>query len=110
MAHEYKHAVEGSLAGHKEEKPKKEIHEMHIKKSHNGGHIIRHEHTRPEHHPDETHTTKTDDELANHVMQNMGTPNPGEAEADAGQGGAPDASGAPPAGGMPGVPSPVQPA
>jgi hypothetical protein len=94
-----------SELGGKAEKPKKEIKHMHIKKAANGGHIIRHEHTHPEH-PDEEHTTKTDDELLNHVSQNMGTPNPGEAEADAGQSGIP---GAAPQGGAPaaGAASPV---
>src|ERR1039458_2498774 len=78
-----------SLAGKPEEKPKKEIKHMHIHKAANGGHIIRHEHTHPEHHPDEEHTTKTDDQLADHVLQHMGTQNPGEADADAGQSGIP---------------------
>ena len=90
-------SVSDELSG-KAAKPKKEIKSMHIKKAANGGHIIRHEHTHPEHHPDEEHTTKTDDQLASHVLQNMGTPNPGEADADAGQSGVP-AAGAAPAGG-----------
>lgn len=90
-----KHGTMSSVAeelGGKSEKPKKEIKHMHIKKATNGGHIIRHEHTHPEHHPDEEHITKNDDELASHVLQNMGTPNPGEAEADAGQSGIPAAA------------------
>ena len=100
-------SVSDELSG-KAAKPKKEIKSMHIKKAANGGHIIRHEHTHPEHHPDEEHTTKTDDQLASHVLQNMGTPNPGEAEADAGQSGIP-AAGAAPAGGAPagGAPTPA---
>ena len=95
--------VADELGGKKESKPKKEIKHMHIKKASNGGHIIRHEHTHPDHHPDEEHTTKTDDELASHVLQNMGTQNPGEAEADAGQSGIPGAAQAPaaPAAGAP---------
>ena len=100
-------SVSDELSG-KAAKPKKEIKSMHIKKAANGGHIIRHEHTHPEHHPDEEHTTKTDDQLASHVLQNMGTPNPGEADADAGQSGVP-AAGAAPAGGAPaaGTPAPA---
>ena len=100
-------SVSDELSG-KAAKPKKEIKSMHIKKAANGGHIIRHEHTHPEHHPDEEHTTKTDDQLASHVLQNMGTPNPGEAEADAGQSGIP-AAGAAPAGGASaaGTPAPA---
>jgi hypothetical protein len=100
-----KYDVADELGGKKETKPKKEIKHMHIKHAANGGHIIKHEHTHPEHHPDEEHTTKTDDELASHVLQNMGTPNPGEAEADAGQSGIPGAAPgaatqAPPSAGM----------
>ena len=100
-------SVSDELSG-KAAKPKKEIKSMHIKKAANGGHIIRHEHTHPEHHPDEEHTTKTDDQLASHVLQNMGTPNPGEADADAGQSGVP-AAGAAPAGGASaaGTPAPA---
>ena len=91
------HALSG---GKKEEKPKKEVSEMHIKRAANGGHIIKHKHSAPEHHPDEEHTTKGDDELAQHVMQHMGDQNPGEADADAGNSGIPPqagASAAPPA-------------
>lgn len=73
-----KHVSE-SLGGKETAKPKKEISEMHIKKSANGGHISTHHHTSAEH-PPEQHTTKTSDELADHVMQNMTEPNPGEAE------------------------------
>jgi hypothetical protein len=77
-----KDAVSEALGGKKEKAPKKEVKSLHITKSANGGHIIRHEHTHPEHHPDETHTTKGDDQLAQHVMANMGQPNPGEAAPD----------------------------
>ena len=97
-AHE---AAKATLGGASEAKPKKEVKEIHIKKSANGGHIVKHVHTHPEHHPDEEHTTKTDDELSDHVAQTMGSPNPGEAEADAGTpdaGAAGAAAGAPPAG------------
>src|SRR5271165_57621 len=36
------------------DKPKKEISEMSVKKSHNGKHIVTHKHHSPSHHPDET--------------------------------------------------------
>lgn len=100
---ELKHSLGG------EHKPKKEIHKMTIEKAKTGGHIITHEHTHPSHHPDEKHVTKGDDELSQHVMANMGTPNPGEASADAGQSGAPDPSAAagPTASAGPVPPSPV---
>ena len=92
-------SVKEELGGKKETPPKKEVKHMHITKAANGGHVITHTHTHPEHHPDETHTTKTDDELMDHVAQNMGTPNPGEAEADPAGGAAAAGAGALPAGG-----------
>ena len=92
-------SVKEELGGKKETPPKKEVKHMHITKAANGGHVITHTHTHPEHHPDETHITKGDDELASHVMQNMGTPNPGEAEADPAGGAAAAGAGALPAGG-----------
>lgn len=72
----------GSHLGSSHDKPKKEIKEIRVRKSHNGGHVITHEHHHPEHHPNETHTTKGDDALAEHMLQHAGTPNPGEQEAD----------------------------
>jgi hypothetical protein len=71
------------------EKPKKEIREISVKKSHNGGHVITHKHHSPEHHPDETHTTKGDDDMAAHMLQHAGTPNEGEAADPSMQGAAP---------------------
>lgn len=79
----YSDAVRSSLGG-EEHKPKKEISHIVTKKSANGDHIHEHHHKHPEHHPMETHTTRGDDEMVSHMMQNMGTPNQGEAEADAG--------------------------
>lgn len=82
-----------ALGGEKEHKPKKEIKEIRIRKPHDGkSHIIEHHHTAPEHHPVEEHVTHGDDELADHILANVGTPNPGEAEADAGQSGIPEAA------------------
>ena len=82
--------VSDELAGKKEDKPKKEIKHIITRKDHGGkGHIHTHVHTNPAAHPDEEHVTNGDDEMAEHMMQNMGTPNPGEAEADAGQSGVP---------------------
>jgi hypothetical protein len=106
-------AANALSGGKKEGKPKKELAEMHIKRAANGGHIITHHHTAPEHHPKEEHTTKGDDELAQHVMQNMGDQNPGEADADAGQSGIPPqagASAAPPAAAPPAAPMAGSPA
>lgn len=85
--------------GAEEAKPKKEISHIVTRKSGtNGDHIHEHHHTHPEHHPKEEHTTRGDDEMAEHMMANMGTPNPGEAEADAGT---PDAGSSPAGSGAP---------
>ncbi len=75
--------------GGKGHTPKKEIKEIRVKKSHNGGHIITHKHHHPEHHPDEEHTTKGDDEMVSHMMQHAGTPNDGETADASMQGAAP---------------------
>ena len=87
--------VSDELAGTKEEKPKKEIHHIKTRKAKTGGYIHTHVHTRPEHHPDEEHVSATQDDMVHHMLQNMGEPNPGEAEADAGQSGLPAQGGAP---------------
>ena len=94
-----KHGTMSSVAeelGGKSEKPKKEIKHMHNKKAAGGkGHIHVHVHTHPEVHPDEEHVRNGNDGLADHILENMGAPNPGEAEADAGQSGIPAAAAAP---------------
>jgi hypothetical protein len=61
-----------------EAKPKKEIKRMIHEKSHNGGHIVTHEHHRPEHHPDEKHTFSNMADVAAHMEKHAGTPNQGE--------------------------------
>ena len=60
------------------DKPKKEIHEISIKKTHNGKHIVTHKHHHPEHHPDETHAINSMADLHNHIDDHAGTPNDGE--------------------------------
>ena len=96
MAHNWATSAAGSLGGD-DEKPAKKISHIVTRKSKNGGHVHEHHHTHPEAHPMEEHVTKGDDEMAEHMLANMGTPNPGEADA-----GTPDASApavaAPPAG------------
>lgn len=102
-------ALKGAAATLGGDKPAKEIHEMTIKKvKGKNAHVITHHHTHPHVHPSETHTTEGTDGLMSHVMDHMSEPNPGEAEADAGQAqGMPDAGagaqGAPPTAPMPGV-------
>jgi hypothetical protein len=68
--------------------PKKEIKHIITSKSANGGHIHTHVHHNSAH-PDETHTTKGDDEMLQHMAANAGTPNPGEADDPTMQGAAP---------------------
>ncbi len=73
--------------GGKSDKPKKEIKHIKTEKAKSGGYIHTHVHTHPEHHPDEQHVTPDQDGMVAHMMEHMGTPNPGEADADAGQSG-----------------------
>lgn len=82
MDHKYAGVAE-ALGAHSA-KPKKEIKHIITSKSHNGGHVHIHVHHHPEHHPDETHTTHGDDAMAEHMLANGGTPNPGEAESEPG--------------------------
>lgn len=86
--------------GGKKETHKKEIHHIKTRKGKSGGYIHTHVHTKPEEHPDEEHVSPDQDSMVEHMMQHMGEPNPGEAEADAGQSGVP-AAGAPPQAGAP---------
>lgn len=67
---------EGITKGDK--KPKKEIKDMVVSKSHNGKHIVTHKHHHPEHHPDETHVMSDMAELHSHMDDHAGTPNDGE--------------------------------
>lgn len=64
----YKSAVSHMLGGTKA--PKKEIREISVRKSHNGGHIITHKHHNSYQHPDEEHTTKGDKEMLAHMAAN----------------------------------------
>lgn len=73
------HLAADKMAGH--EKSHRKLTGIHTKKAH-GGHI----HT---HHFDdgseENHVTQGTDGMVDHMLQHMSEPNPGEAEADAGQ-------------------------
>jgi hypothetical protein len=80
--------------GAKDAAPKKEIREISVRKSHNGGHIIKHKHHHPDHHPDEEHTTHGDKAMAAHMLANAGTPSP-DAAADPAAAGAPPMTAAP---------------
>ena len=72
-------AVKDALGGvDKSKKPKKEIKHLVHKRSKNGGHIIEHHHTAPEHHPMEEHTFDNHDDMLNHVMEHMTDKNEGE--------------------------------
>lgn len=78
------HWSEAAGAMHGDEhKPPKVV--DHVEVHHSGtkgDHIIRHHHTHPSHHPPEDHTTRGDDEMASHMMENMGSQNPGEEASD----------------------------
>ena len=87
--------------GGKAETPKKEVKEIRTRKGKTGGYIHEHHHTAPEHHPMEEHTSADQDGMMAHMMEHMGTPNPGEADADAGQSGVPAAPAPAPAAGAP---------
>jgi hypothetical protein len=89
--------------GGKEKAPKKEISHIVTRKAHSGGYVHEHHHAHPEHHPMETHVTPDQDAMAEHMMQSLGQPNPGEQEADAGGAAAPPAAGAPMAAPTPGM-------
>lgn len=71
-----KNKMMDSLGG--EKKPKKEIKEMHIRKTANGKHIVTHKHHHPEHHPDEEHSMEDMGALHQHMEDHAGTPNDGE--------------------------------
>lgn len=93
-------AAETLLGGH--DVPKKEIKHIITSKAANGGFVHEHHHTHPEHHKAETHISPDMDALHDHMEEHMGEPNPGEAEANAGQSGIPEGMipGAPQVGGQ----------
>jgi hypothetical protein len=82
-----------SLGG--EKKPKKEIKEMHIRKTANGKHIVTHKHHHPEHHPDEEHSMEDMGALHQHMEDHAGTPNDGEGAESAPPAGAAQMTAAP---------------
>jgi hypothetical protein len=110
MSDKWTDAVTEHLGGHEGKRPEKKIHSITHEHSTNGDHIFTHRHSHPEHHPDEKHTKRGDDEMVHHMMKHAGKPNDGEAEsepdaaaamsdpANAAAGGPP--AGAPPAGAM----------
>jgi hypothetical protein len=77
-------AAADHMSDHKADKPKKEIHEIRTRKAKTGGYIHEHHHTHPEYHKMEEHTSPDQDAMVSHMMEHMGQPNPGEADADAG--------------------------
>jgi hypothetical protein len=94
------HAAAEEMKG--KDKPAKKMSHMVVKHAANGGHIMEHHYTHPEHHPMEEHTTKGDAAMMAHMQQAM----PDQAPApDAAAGAAPDmAAGAPPAAAAPAAP------
>lgn len=90
MDHEAYNLAKTGMAGKEKTEPKV-LHHIKIRKA-GKGHI--HEHHFSSGHDSEEHATSGDDAMMSHIMEHMSSPNPGEAEADAGQSGAPDASAA----------------
>lgn len=86
------HSLGGGSAAHS-----KKIKEIRTRRGHKGGYIHEHHHTHPEEHPMEEHVSPDQDAMVNHMMENMGGANPGEAQADAGQSGIPGMQQAAPA-------------
>ena len=78
----WSHEAASDMKG--KEKPAKKISHVTVKHAANGGHIITHHHTAPEHHPDEDHTTKGDAAMMAHMQQAMPDQNPPAPEAEAG--------------------------
>lgn len=79
----------------KSKSPKKEVHEIRTRKAKSGGFVHEHHHTDPMKHPMEEHVSPDQDAMVQHMMQSMGTPNPGE---DPSAGAAPTPDAAPPSG------------
>ena len=65
--------------GGSDKKPKKEIKEMHVRKTANGKHIVTHKHHHPEHHPDEEHSMENMAALHQHMDNHAGEPDGDEA-------------------------------
>ena len=89
--------------GGSDKKPKKEIKEMHVRKTANGKHIVTHKHHHPEHHPDEDHAMNDMAELHQHMEDHAGTPNEGEGAESAAPAGAAQMTAAP----SPAAPAPA---
>lgn len=79
--------MKASLSG--DDKPKKEIKEMHVRKSANGKHIVKHVHHTG--HPDEEHVMDSMADLHSHLDAHAGDPNQGEQPAPAADGQEPPA-------------------
>lgn len=84
-----------AMGAESEHKHKKEVKEVRTRKGHKGGYIHEHHHTHPDEHPMEEHVSPDQESMAAHMMETMGSQNPGEAEPDAGQAGAAPPAAAP---------------
>ena len=94
-------SVKDGLGDSKPHAPKKEIDHIKSYKSHTKGDVIHeHHHTHPDHHPMEKHTSRGDDEMAQHMLQNLGSQSP-DAEPTDGAGADPNAAAAPADGSAP---------
>jgi len=91
--------------GGSDKKPKKEIKEMHVRKTANGKHIVTHKHHHPEHHPDEEHSMENMAALHQHMEDHAGTPNEGEGAESAAPAGAAQLTAAPSPAAAPAAPA-----
>lgn len=83
--------LKDALGGNdKNAKPKKELKEIRTRKAKDGKIIHEHHFTHPEHYDKEEHVSANQDELVDHMLEHMGTPNDGEQEANEGQSGIDD--------------------
>jgi hypothetical protein len=87
-AEKWSGSVKGELGGEDTKPPKKKIREIRTRKGKNGGYIHEHHHEHPEHHPMEEHISADQLGMMQHLMQHMGSGDPGSEDASADQAGA----------------------
>lgn len=95
MNHSDYSGAAAAMGGSEKPKHPKVLKEIRTRKGHKGGYIHEHHHEHPAEHPMEEHVSPDQDAMVSHMLEHMGEPNPGEAEADAGQSGIPAESAAP---------------
>jgi len=99
MAENYMDKVVG------EDKPKKEIDHIRVRKAKSGGHVVEHHHTAPGHHKMEEHVMPHMNALQAHMQANMGPDAPMGGDGGAAAMAAPAPEGAAPAAAQPAAPT-----